>query len=96
MVEVKTLRLQGHAAYDTCHYLTEDIMEGWNRRDANPILRERLIQSLGPEAIVEAEREIDSFSGYLHQGIPGSASHPEAGPGKRIVLPYIYSHAMEE
>ena len=61
VVEVKTLRLQGHAAYDTCHYLTEDIMEGWNRRDANPILRERLIRSLGPEAIVEAEREIDSF-----------------------------------
>ena len=61
VVEVKTLRLQGHAAYDTCHYLTEDILESWSRRDANPILRKRLVRSLGTEAIGEAEREIDAF-----------------------------------
>ncbi len=61
VVEVKTLRLQGHAAYDTCHYLTEDILESWHKRDANPILRERLIRSLGSDAVEEAEREIDAF-----------------------------------
>jgi 2-oxoisovalerate dehydrogenase E1 component len=61
VVEVKTLRLRGHAAYDTCHYLTDDIIEGWNKRDANPILRERLISSQGESAIMEAEQIIDDY-----------------------------------
>jgi 2-oxoisovalerate dehydrogenase E1 component len=61
VVEVKTLRLRGHAAYDTCHYLTDDIIEGWKQRDANPILRQRLIESEGEKVIQEAEETIDNF-----------------------------------
>jgi 2-oxoisovalerate dehydrogenase E1 component len=61
VVEVKTLRLRGHAAYDTCDYLTADIIKGWDKRDANPMLRQQLIETLGESPIKEAEETIDAF-----------------------------------
>ena len=74
VVEVKTLRLQGHAAYDTCHYLTDDIIESWKKRDANPILRERLIKNLGEKPVLDAEVTIDA---YLEECIKVSLAQPQ-------------------
>jgi 2-oxoisovalerate dehydrogenase E1 component len=73
VVEVKTLRLRGHAAYDTCHYLTEETIESWNKRDANPILRQKLIDVHGEAAIQEAEATIDE---YLETCISVSLEQP--------------------
>lgn len=73
VVEVKTLRLRGHAAYDTCHYLTDDIIEGWKRRDANPLLRKRLADSMGEDQVRKAEETIDN---YLETCIEVSLAQP--------------------
>ncbi|MCB1121013.1 MAG: transketolase, partial [Verrucomicrobiae bacterium] len=73
VVEVKTLRLRGHAAYDTCHYLTDDIIEGWKKRDANPLLRQSLVEKLGEKPIAEVEAVID---GYLEDCIKVSLEQP--------------------
>ncbi|MDG2171117.1 MAG: thiamine pyrophosphate-dependent enzyme [Opitutales bacterium] len=74
VVEVNTLRLQGHAAYDTCHYLTDDIIEGWKSRDANPILRQKLMDAHGEQPIKEAEEIIDA---YLEECIKVSLAQPQ-------------------
>tara|TARA_B100001123_G_scaffold440713_1_gene580348 strand:+ start:435 stop:2495 length:2061 start_codon:yes stop_codon:yes gene_type:complete len=73
VVEVKTLRLRGHAAYDTCHYLTDGIIEGWKKRDANQILRASLIEKLGEDAVLDAECTINA---YLEECIKVSLAQP--------------------
>jgi 2-oxoisovalerate dehydrogenase E1 component len=42
LVEAKTLRLRGHAAYDTCDYLPAGQTEAWLKEDALALVRERL------------------------------------------------------
>jgi len=61
LVEARTLRLRGHAAYDTCNYLRPGESESFFARDPLPRLRARL--AAGPEAKrVEAiEAELDAF-----------------------------------
>ncbi len=73
VVEVKTLRLQGHAAYDTCDYLDQETIDGWNARDPLPILRERVIGDLGEEAVSGFESEINA---WLEKCIEVSISQP--------------------
>lgn len=73
VVEVKTLRLRGHAAYDTCDYLNQDVIEGWNNRDANPILRARLAEELSDAIIRDDEAIIDAF---LEECIKVSLAQP--------------------
>lgn len=53
MIEAKTLRLRGHAAYDTCDYLPPGLTETWTKADALPRLRERLVRE-GALVAVEA------------------------------------------
>lgn len=42
LIEAQTLRLRGHAAYDTCDYLPPGVGEEWERTDALPRLRRQL------------------------------------------------------
>lgn len=53
LVEARTLRLRGHAAYDTCDYLPAGQAEAWAGIDALPTLRARLVQG-GHAAAVPA------------------------------------------
>jgi 2-oxoisovalerate dehydrogenase E1 component len=53
LIEAKTLRLRGHAAYDTCDYLPPGQTEEWTKRDALPTLRTRLLQG-GHGATIDA------------------------------------------
>jgi 2-oxoisovalerate dehydrogenase E1 component len=53
LIEAKTLRLRGHAAYDTCDYLPPGQTEAWSKIDALPNLRARLLQA-GHTAVLES------------------------------------------
>ncbi|RME70052.1 MAG: transketolase [Verrucomicrobia bacterium] len=44
LIEARTLRLRGHAAYDTCDYLPEGMQAAWEKQDPLPRLRARLAE----------------------------------------------------
>jgi 2-oxoisovalerate dehydrogenase E1 component len=52
LLEVHTLRLRGHAAYDTCEYIPLELQQEWEAKDPLPALRKRLI-SLGKQTELE-------------------------------------------
>jgi len=61
VVEAHTLRLRGHAAYDTCDYLKPGEADGFAARDPLPRLRAQ-VMAVTPAAHVEAmERELAAF-----------------------------------
>ena len=61
LVEVRTLRLRGHAAYDTCDYLKPGEADGFAAADPLPKFRERMSREAGAERIGEIDREIGAF-----------------------------------
>jgi 2-oxoisovalerate dehydrogenase E1 component len=61
LVEARTLRLRGHAAYDTCDYLKPGESEDFFARDPLPKLRTRLAARLGETRIAATERELNAF-----------------------------------
>lgn len=61
LLEAHTLRLRGHAAYDTCDYLKPGENEAFHAADPLPRFRQELIDN-GPPAGLEAiEAEINTF-----------------------------------
>jgi 2-oxoisovalerate dehydrogenase E1 component len=69
LVEAHTLRLRGHAAYDTGDYLPPGLAERWQREDPLPRLRARLAP--GREAEVAAMEEANTrfFEDTLAQAL---------------------------
>jgi 2-oxoisovalerate dehydrogenase E1 component len=61
LLEVSTLRLRGHAAYDTCDYLKPGESDAFFARDPLPKLRARLVRSLGEPRVAAAEQELNAF-----------------------------------
>ncbi|MCX6955589.1 MAG: thiamine pyrophosphate-dependent enzyme [Verrucomicrobia bacterium] len=61
LIEAHTLRLRGHAAYDTCDYLKPGESEGFYARDPLPKLRAQLVASLGAPAVDAADAELSAF-----------------------------------
>ena len=61
LVEARTLRLRGHAAYDTGDYLPAGAFEEFARRDPLPRLRTRLAAGLGEARIAGIEAELGEF-----------------------------------
>jgi len=61
LIEARTLRLRGHAAYDTCNYLAPGELEGFFARDPLPRLRGQVVQRLGEAAVAAIERELADF-----------------------------------
>jgi 2-oxoisovalerate dehydrogenase E1 component len=60
LVEARTLRLRGHAAYDTCSYLRPGESEGFFSRDPVPRVRARLAGSCGAARVDALEAEINA------------------------------------
>lgn len=56
LVEAKTLRLRGHAAYDTGDYLPPGQTEAWAKQDALVLLRERLAAGALAARLEDIER----------------------------------------
>jgi len=61
LIEAHTLRLRGHAAYDTCDYLLPGESDGFFARDSIPRLRAELIASHGAPAVEAVENELNAF-----------------------------------
>jgi 2-oxoisovalerate dehydrogenase E1 component len=61
VVEARTLRLRGHAAYDTCDYLRPGESEQFAARDALPRLRKSLEATEGTPAVDALDAEIGAF-----------------------------------
>jgi 2-oxoisovalerate dehydrogenase E1 component len=61
LIEAHTLRLRGHAAYDTCHYLKPGESDSFFARDPLPKLRAKLIGALGAGRVEGLEAELDAF-----------------------------------
>lgn len=61
LIEAHTLRLRGHAAYDTCDYLLPGEAEGFLARDPVPRFRARLAETVGNTRVGEIEAELNVF-----------------------------------
>ncbi len=61
LVEAQTLRLRGHAAYDTCDYLHPGETDGFVARDPLPRFRTRMIDLVGKKIIESLDEEFATF-----------------------------------
>ena len=61
LIEVHTLRLRGHAAYDTCDYLKPGESEGFFARDPLPKFRGQLVAALGAAPLDALDAELNAF-----------------------------------
>ena len=61
LIEAHTLRLRGHAAYDTCDYLRPGESEGFFARDPLPKFRARVVAAAGAARVAALEAELDAF-----------------------------------
>ncbi len=61
LIEAHTLRLRGHAAYDTCDYLLPGESDGFYAADPLPKLRARLAAALGAARIDAVDTELSAF-----------------------------------
>jgi 2-oxoisovalerate dehydrogenase E1 component len=77
LIEAHTLRLRGHAAYDTCDYLRPGESDGFFTRDPMPRTRAQAIQAVGAKRVEAMEAEIDA---YLEACIKISIATPRPSP----------------
>jgi 2-oxoisovalerate dehydrogenase E1 component len=61
LIEAHTLRLRGHAAYDTCDYLLPGESDAFFARDPLPKLRTQLVGLLGAARLDAADAELGAF-----------------------------------
>ena len=61
VVEMRTLRLRGHAAYDTCDYLRPGEADAFFAADPLPKYRDRLSRLLGAARIEAVDAELGKF-----------------------------------
>jgi 2-oxoisovalerate dehydrogenase E1 component len=61
LIEAHTLRLRGHAAYDTCDYLASGESDAFFAADPLPKFRARLVAEGHATAIEKIEAELNSF-----------------------------------
>ena len=77
LIEAKTLRLRGHAAYDTCDYMLPGESDSYLARDALPAFRKRLAAA-GHEARLNA---IDAdVAAFVETSIKVSLATPKPDP----------------
>jgi 2-oxoisovalerate dehydrogenase E1 component len=61
VVEARTLRLRGHAAYDTCDYLRPGEADGFFARDPLPAFRDSVAAEFGVGTVEAVDAEIAAF-----------------------------------
>ncbi len=61
LIEAHTLRLRGHAAYDTCDYLKPGESDDFFSRDVLPKLHAQLVGTLGAERVNAIDAELTTF-----------------------------------
>ena len=61
VVEARTLRLRGHAAYDTCDYLLPGEGDGFAAKDPLPLLRGKISALAGAAKVDALDAELTAF-----------------------------------
>jgi len=77
VIEARTLRLRGHAAYDTCDYLQPGEQEEFAALDPLPHFRARLAPLLGEARLAALEAEI---GGFVEACVQASLAVPRPDP----------------
>ncbi len=77
LIECDTLRLRGHAAYDTCDYLQPGESEGFFARDPLPKYRAQLVAALGAARLDALDVELNAF---LEACVKVSLATPRPSP----------------
>jgi 2-oxoisovalerate dehydrogenase E1 component len=79
LIEAHTLRLRGHAAYDTCDYLKPGESDAFFAADALPKFRARLVAALGAARLDALDAEVNAFvEACLKTGL--ATARPTATP----------------
>ena len=77
LIEVNTLRLRGHAAYDTCDYMPKGESESFFAQDPLPRLRTKLVDAGHGEKLDQLDIELDAF---LEDALKVSMPTPRPNP----------------
>ncbi len=77
LIEVNTLRLRGHAAYDTCDYMKPGETEGFFAQDPLPRLRHKLVEAGQADRLDAIDRELAAF---LEASVKVSLAVPRPNP----------------
>ncbi|PTX97711.1 alpha-ketoacid dehydrogenase subunit alpha/beta [Opitutus sp. ER46] len=78
LIEAHTLRLRGHAAYDTCDYLLPGESDGFFARDPLPKLRARVVAAVGAARVEALEAELNA---HLEACVQVALGTPRPTPG---------------
>ncbi len=81
LIEARTLRLRGHAAYDTCDYLPPGENDRIAACDPLPRFRAQLAAALGEARIAAAETELNAF---LETCLKLALASPRPTPGDMV------------
>jgi len=81
LIEAHTLRLRGHAAYDTCDYLKPGENDAFHAADPLPRFREKLVREGQDSALSEIEAELDH---YLEACVKHSLAIPGPSAGDML------------
>jgi 2-oxoisovalerate dehydrogenase E1 component len=77
LIEAHTLRLRGHAAYDTCDYLQPGESDDFFARDPLPRVRSQVVAAVGAAKVEALEAEL---SAYLEACIKIALATPRPSP----------------
>ncbi len=77
LIEAQTVRLRGHAAYDTCDYMLPGEAEGYAARDPLPVFRARLATAGHGSQLTAIDAEIAAF---VEASIKVSLATPKLTP----------------
>lgn len=83
LIEARTLRLRGHAAYDTCDYLQPGEQDAFNTADPLPAFRAKLLAQGLEDRVSNLETELSAFLETCIQ-IALATPRPDGDPAKML------------
>ena len=92
LIEAHTLRLRGHAAYDTGDYLKPGEAEGFFARDPLPKLRAQLVATQGVAALDALDAELNAF---IESSINVSLGIPRPAANAAVMLADVFAPSIE-
>ncbi|MEI6051485.1 MAG: thiamine pyrophosphate-dependent dehydrogenase E1 component subunit alpha, partial [Opitutaceae bacterium] len=92
LIEAHTLRLRGHAAYDTGDYLKPGEAEGFFARDPLPKLRAQLVATQGVAALDALDAELNAF---IESSINVSLAIPRPAANAAAMLADVFAPSIE-
>ena len=88
LIEAHTLRLRGHAAYDTCDYLLPGESDGFFTRDPLPKFRAQLATTHGAARLDTIDAELNAF---IEACIQVSLAIPRPAPDVAAMLAAVFA-----